>query len=137
MVALKEGDRRTAFEYLSKSVKERDYYCAAHYKLGELYSEEYRFSQALESFRNAGKGTCVTEPAPYYQQALTLINLNRTTEARRKLLEISDKFPATRFSSLAQAQLKKLENSGDNQSSTRASQTEIIRESKSVETPNF
>ena len=137
MLSLKEGDRRSAFEYLAKSVKEREDYCAAHYKLGEMYAEEYRFSQALESFRNAGKGTCVKEPAPYYQQALTLINLNKPAEAKRKLLEITDKFPSTRFSSMAVAQLRKLESMPEGQSSTRASQTEVIKESRAVETPNF
>ncbi len=137
ILSLKEGDRRSAFEYLAKSVKEREDYCAAYYKLGELYSEEYRFSQALEAFKSAGKGVCVKEPAPYYQQALALINLNKPVEAKRKLIEITDKFPSTRFSSMAIAQLRKLENAPQGQSSTRATQTEVIKESQAIETPNF
>lgn len=137
ILSLKEGDRRSAFSYLAKSVKEREDYCAAHYKLGELYSEEYRFKQALDSFRESGKGTCVSEPAPYYQQALALINLNRNAEARRKLQEINEKFPSTRFSAMATAQLKKLESSEEEHATNRATQTEIIKESQAVETPNF
>lgn len=137
ILALKEGDRRSAFEYLAKSVKEREDYCAAHYKLGELYAEEYRFKQALDSFREAGKGTCVSEPAPHYQQALALINLNKNFEAKRKLQEITEKFGSTRFGSLAAVQLRKLENANDNPPTTRATQTEVIKESQAVETPNF
>ncbi len=136
MVSLKEGDRASAFDYLARSVKERADYCQAHFKLGELYTEEYKFKQALESFKEASKGTCVNEPAPHYQQALTLINLNRTDEARTKFKEIVTKFPNSRFHSLANQQLKKLSNQMTTEQAVNR-QTEIIKESKTIESPNF
>lgn len=134
LASLNEGDRRMAFEYLAKSIKEKEDYCLSHYKLGEMYAEEYRFKQALDSFKESGKGTCVSEPGPHYQQAMALLNLNRPTEAKLKFQEITEKFPATRFGTMASIQIKKINNNNEEQS-TRT-QTEMIR-SNSVETPNF
>jgi type IV pilus assembly protein PilF len=135
ILALKEGDRREAFNYLNKSVAEREDYCAGNYKLGELYAEEFRYKQALDSFKNASKGTCVSEPAPHYQQAITLLNLNRNSEAKAKFLEIQEKFSATQYASMAGIQIKKINNS--NEQSARSTQTEKIDSNQSVETPNF
>jgi type IV pilus assembly protein PilF len=134
---LAEGDRKTAFTYLAKSIKEKEDYCLAHFKLGELYSEEFKYAQALESFRESGKGTCVSEPAPHYQQAMTLLNLNKTTEAKRKFTEITEKFSGTRFGTLASIQAKKIQ---DNQSSARSTQTEVIKSKEledTTESPRF
>lgn len=135
LVSLSEGDRRMAFEYLAKSIKEKDDYCLSHFKLGEMYAEEYRFKQALDAFKESGKGTCVSEPATHYQQAMALLNLNRSTEAKMKFQEITEKFPATRFGTMASIQIKKINNNNEEQS-TRT-QTESIKKTNSVETPNF
>lgn len=136
LLSLKEGDRREAFEYLAKSIKEKLDYCPAHFKLGEMYSEEFRYKQALDAFKESGKGTCVSDPAPQYQQALTLVNLNRTTEAKRKFQEIMEKFSSGRYGTMAGIQLKKL-NNNDDTPTTRATQTEVIKQNQSAETPNF
>jgi Flp pilus assembly protein TadD len=135
LLSLAEGDRRQAFVYLDKSIKEKEDYCTAHFKLGELYAEEFRFQQALSSFREAGKGTCVSEPAPLYHQALALQSLNRPVEAKRKFTEIMEKFSSTRFSTMAGIQIKKINN--NEQTTQQARETEIIRQSEPVETPNF
>jgi Tfp pilus assembly protein PilF len=137
ILALKEGDRAEAFEYLFKSIKEKAEYCQAHFKLGELYTEEYKFQQALASFQESGKGTCVTEPAPHYQQALALMNLSRFDEAKIKFKEIIEKFPKTPFKSLASLQLKKISSEQGEQAVSRNYQTEVIKESKTIQSPNF
>jgi Tfp pilus assembly protein PilF len=137
IVALKEGDRTEAFNYLFKSIKEKDEYCQAHFKLGELYTEEYKFKQALASFQESSKGTCVKEPAPHYQQALALMNLNRFEEARMKFKEIIEKFPKSQFQAMANQQLKKISSELREQTASRTFQTEVIKESKTIESPNF
>ncbi|MFA6238937.1 MAG: tetratricopeptide repeat protein [Bacteriovorax sp.] len=137
ILALKEGDRGEAFELLFKSVRERDDYCQAHFKLGELYTEEYKFKQALNSFQESSKGTCINEPAPQYQQALALINLGRFEEARIKLKTIIEKFPKTQFNALSSLQLKKISNELKEQAVSKNYQTEVIKESKTIESPNF
>jgi Tfp pilus assembly protein PilF len=138
ILALKVGDRALAFEFLFKSIKEKGDYCQAHFKLGELYTEEYKFKQALESFRESTKGTCVSEPAPHFQQALALMNLGRFEEARTKFKTVIEKFPNTKFVTLANQQLKKLSNQIKEQSANnRTFQTEVIKESQTIESPNF
>lgn len=137
ILSLKEGDRKQAFEMLAKSVKEKDDYCAAHFKLGELYSEEYRFQLALASFREASKGTCISEPAPFYQQALALLNLNRIDDAKKVFKDIAEKFPTTRYSALANVQLRKISERNSSETATRSYQTEIIKESQAIESPKF
>ena len=137
LLALRIGDRKEAFEYLDKSIKDKEDYCQAHFKLGELYMEEYKFTQALSSFQEASKGTCVSEPAPHYQQALALMNLNRFEEARMKLKMLIEKHPKTRFFSLSQVQLKKITEEIREHATLKNFQTETVKESKSVESPNF
>lgn len=137
ILSLKIGDRAQAFEYLSKSIKEREDYCQAHFKLGELYFEEYKFKLALSSFQESSKGTCVNEPAPHYQQALALISLNRFEEAKHKLKSIIDKFPKSRFSTMASIQLKKNTEEMYEQFKIKNFQTEVVKESKTIESPNF
>lgn len=137
VLALKEGDRATAFEYLFKSIKEKEDYCQAHFKLGQLYFDEYKFKEALKSFQESSKGTCVNEPAPHYQQALALLNLDRFLEARKKFNEVKAKFPESRFSTMASLQLKKITSEIQEGSATRSFQTEVIKESKTIESPNF
>jgi tetratricopeptide (TPR) repeat protein len=137
LLELRIGDRKEAYEYLEKSIKEKEDYCQAHFKLGELYMEEYKFTQALSSFQESSKGTCVTEPAPHYQQALALINLNRFEEARIKLKMLMEKHGKTRFYSLSQIQLKKISDEIREQATLKTFQTETVKESQSVESPNF
>lgn len=136
ILSLKEGDRREAFEYLAKSVKEKLDYCPAHYKLGELYLEEFRYQQALNAFKESGKGTCVSDPAPLYQQAIVLMNLNKVTEAKAKFQEVLEKFSSTRYGTLSSIQIKKL-NNNDYTPTTRATQTEVIKQTQPTETPKF
>lgn len=136
ILSLKEGDRAQAFDYLAKSIKEKLDYCPSHFKLGEMYAEEFRYKQALDAFKESGKGTCVSDPAPHYQQAMALLNLNRTTEAKRKFEEVMEKFSSTRYGTMAGIQIKKI-NTNDDTPTTRATQTEVIKQSQSVETPNF
>ena len=129
MIDLAEGDRRGAFANLAKSLKEKEDYCAAHFKLGELYSEEYKFKDALASFRQAGKGTCVSEPAPFYHQAVTLANLDRKDEAKKKFQEIIAKFPTTQYKTMAISQMNQLNQKMDNEEeslSVNKRQTEVI-----------
>lgn len=137
VISLKVGDRKEAFDFLFKSIKEKEDYCQAHYKLGELYQEEYKFKQALESFQESSKGTCVNEPAPHYQQSLALMNLGRYEEARTKLKTLIEKFPKSPFNTLAQTQLKKIAQNIHEQALNKTYKTEVVKESQTIESPNF
>lgn len=129
LVDLAEGDRKEAFNDLEKSIKEKDDYCPAHFKLGQLYSEEYKFKEALASFRQAGKGTCVSEPAPMYEQAVSLMNLERKDEAKKKFQELITKFPKSQYRTMAISQIAQINNNSNNQEenfSVNKRQTEVI-----------
>lgn len=133
LLDLAEGDRKGAFENLAKSLKEKEDYCNSHYKLGELYFEENNFKEALNSFREAGKGLCISEAAPIYQQAVTLINLERKTEAKKKFEQLIEKFPKSKYRSMAINQIKQIENGpAEENIATTKRKTEII-----TETPRF
>lgn len=137
LISLEEGDRQSALEYLSKSVKENSTYCTSYFKMGELYLEEYRFNQALEAFKQSGDGTCVAEPAPHYQQAIALLNLNRIPEAKQKFLEVKEKFASTRYGSLAAVQLAKIEEKRENTTQKSNLTEKYDSLPKTINTPNF
>jgi type IV pilus assembly protein PilF len=138
LIELKIGDKKSAFENLFKSVKEKEDYCQAHFKLGELYTEEMKYGEALKSFQEAGKGVCVNDPTPHFYQALTLVELNRVSEAKAKLNYIVEKFPKTAFKSKAEKKLRNLEfeNRSETAKSINQPQTEIIN-NETTETPKF
>jgi Tfp pilus assembly protein PilF len=114
LLDLAEGDRKSAFENLDKSIKEKEDYCSAHFKLGELYSEEYKFKEALASFRQSGQGLCVKEAAPIYHQAITLVSLERKSEAKKKFQDLLVKFPTSPYKAKAINQIKQLEQNKEN-----------------------
>jgi Tfp pilus assembly protein PilF len=132
---LKIGDRKSAYEELFLALKEKEDYCLAHYKLGELYTEEYHFKEAHKSFVESTKGSCVTKPETHYGVAMALINLNRTMEAKTKLQEIINKFPKSNFKTLAE---KKIRNLSDDSREEKADlNTNLNTETPVTESPKF
>lgn len=97
-----------AESFLTKSIKENPDYCPAHFEMGNQYTQKYKFKDALESYREATKGSCVNEPAPHFEVAQTLIRLNRTGEAEAKFREILEKFPKNQYAILAREELSKI-----------------------------
>lgn len=133
LLNLKIGDRKSAFQELQKSIQEKEDYCPAHFKMGTLYSEEYRYQEANTSFVNSTKGTCVSNPETHFAVANSLINLNKNNEAKAKLKEIIEKFPKSNFKILAEKKLKSIEL---NQQPENIS-TEQINPDNSIESPKF
>ena len=128
-VDLAEGDRNGAFENLKKSLIEKEDYCNAHYAMGELYAEEYKFKEALASFKEASKGLCLNEAAPIYQQGVTLLNLDKKTEAKRKFEQVIEKFPKSKFKAMAINQIKQMENGPVEENVSNRRKTEVITDS--------
>jgi hypothetical protein len=97
-----------------------------------------KYGEALKSFQEAGKGVCVNDPTPHFYQALTLVELNRVSEAKAKLNYIVEKFPKTAFKSKAEKKLRNLEfeNRSETAKSINQPQTEIIN-NETTETPKF
>lgn len=97
-IYLKEGDRKEAIKFINLSIKEKEDYCAAHFKLGEMYYEESRFKEAYKSFLESGKGTCVKDVAPLFWQGQALLGLEKNNEAKIKFNEVVNKFPDSELS---------------------------------------
>lgn len=134
---LKIGDRQSAFDNLNKSLKEKEDYCSAHFKLGELYTEEYKYKEAYESFTEATKGLCTSEPAPHYYQAQALINLNRKQEAKTKLNHIIEKFPKSNFKILAQKKLRAIIENNETETADLKTDINNNEHQTTTETPKF
>lgn len=136
LLNLKIGDRKSAFDELKAAIKEKDDYCQAHYKLGELYTEEYKYREAYLSYVEGTKGTCVSLPEPHFAVAEALINLNRIDDARKKLEMIIEKFPKTEFRTLATKRIRSLKQEEKENTATQSIQTNE-NNNQLTETPKF
>ena len=76
-------------------------YCPAKFLMGNLYYSQKLYKLAYQNYQEASKGTCYSEPAPHFKQALTLEKLGKLKEAQKKFLFLHEKFPATHFGNLA------------------------------------
>lgn len=113
LISLKEGKPMEAISHLEQSVSEKDDYCPAQFKLGELAERQRNYNAALLRFKKASLGTCVSLPAPHYHQALNLIRLKRYRDAQAKLEIIIEKFATSRYSLLATEKLREIKNLGN------------------------
>ncbi len=103
----KKKNATMAESYFLQSLKEAEDYCPSHYKLGTIRFNRREFHKAYQSFREATMGVCLNSPAAHYQQALTLIELRRFTDARMKLDDVENRFRDSSFA--AQARTKMME----------------------------
>ena len=108
LISLKQKRPLEARKHLQKAIGEKEDYCAAHFKLGELAKKAYHYSEAYKRFQLASQGTCYQEPRPHYEQALTLMRMRDFRKANIKLKEIIEMFPETNYSNMAQKEMIKL-----------------------------
>ena len=108
LIDLKERKLRQAKTKLHKSVQENEQYCPAYYQLGLMAHRNLEFRDAVNHFQKASLGSCVENPAPQYQQALSYIGLKDHEKALHKLTEIIERFPTSRYFALAGQKLKEI-----------------------------
>ncbi|MCY4523804.1 MAG: tetratricopeptide repeat protein, partial [Halobacteriovoraceae bacterium] len=111
LISLERKRPLEARKYLQKSIEEKEDYCAAHFKLGELAKEAYHYNEAYKRFKLASQGTCFQEPRPHYEQALTLMQMRDFKKAHAKLKEIIEMFPKSSYSEMATKEIKKIKKS--------------------------
>ncbi len=112
LIAIEENDMVSAIDYLNQSIDEKNDYCPAQFKLGEVSERQRNFTEAYKLYKKASLGTCVNQPAPHYQQAIALIKLRRYDEARSKLQEVIEMFSSSHYSQLALNKLNSIKNQG-------------------------
>ena len=93
---------------LHESIAERDDFCPAHYKLGEISYQKEQLSAAIKHFKNASKGTCYKYPAPIYYQALIWQRLAAPDKAAGKLTEILNNFEKSEYAKMARTKLDQI-----------------------------
>lgn len=95
--------------YFKAAIKEAEEYCPAHYRLGTIYFSNREYNKAYRSFREATMGTCVDSPSAHYNQALTLIELKKFSDARIKLDDIQNRFQKTAYGVKARTKMLELD----------------------------
>ncbi|OFZ15119.1 MAG: hypothetical protein A2X86_07270 [Bdellovibrionales bacterium GWA2_49_15] len=126
LISLQQKQSAEAISYLEKSLKERSDYCSAFFKLGEIYREKHSFATALENFKEASKGECYNDPAPLYEQGITLTMMRKNDLAKEKFNELFERFSQTAYAPLATLQLKKLEGNSDENVASQDIKTNMI-----------
>jgi tetratricopeptide (TPR) repeat protein len=105
----KKNNPKSAENYFKLSIKETEDYCPSHYKLGTIYYSRREFNKAYRSFREATMGTCLNSAAAHYQQALSMIELRKFTDARLKLDEVQTRFAKTPYAVSARTKMLELD----------------------------
>ncbi len=116
LLNLKRGKEEGAIKHFKQSIKANNNYCPPYYQLGLLLKSREQYDKAYEYFKKATTGECVKEPAPHYEQAMTLIKLNSPQKAFIKLREIMQKFPSTKYAKDAKKYLYNINFTNKNKS---------------------
>lgn len=109
LLALKENQTDLAMQYLQDSVQENRDYCPAFYLMGKLETQRDNDYKAIEHFKAASSGPCVSEAAALFALAKTLEKIGDFDQARRKYLEVQARFIEGPYTSMAIKQLKILD----------------------------
>lgn len=108
LISEKRGNIREANDFLKLSVKNKEDYCPANFKLGQLASNSLKLKEALDHFKKASKGACYELPAPHFEQAVIYAKLGETKKAHEKFAEIMARFPTSELSARAEQNIRLL-----------------------------
>lgn len=117
IIEIEKSDSVAAENYFRKSLKEDSNYCPASFQLGLMNYNRKEYQKSHTLFKDASFGTCFNSAAAHYYQALSLIGLNKITEARIKLNEVEVRFNKSEFALRARqkmAELSKIETQSQN-----------------------
>lgn len=109
LIEKQNGNIELAQVHLEKSLEDRSNYCPSHYQLGLIHFQKKELQKALDSFSEAGLGTCVKNPDSFYYRAITLQSLGRVQDARKTFEFVRDQFPQSSYFSLANFHLQKIQ----------------------------
>jgi Tfp pilus assembly protein PilF len=108
LIYLKKGQTNMAIKQINIAIEQKQDYCPAFFTLGEIEKGRRQWRSALNYFIKGSKGVCYDQPAVHYEQGLAYIELKNYHRAEQKFVEISDKFPTTRFSVMAERKVKRM-----------------------------
>jgi type IV pilus assembly protein PilF len=105
LIKIKQGKIQQAIAYFNEAIKQDEFYCPSHYKIGELAFQAGRYETALKKFKESNQGFCYKQPEPQYFEAASLIELKRYDSARVRLENLMERFPEHKYSNLAKRKL--------------------------------
>jgi Tfp pilus assembly protein PilF len=108
LISLKKGQNFKAKDYLKQSIKEKDDYCIAHLKLGQLEEKSFQFKTAMKHYKDAVNGVCYDFPASHYFLGQLYSKLNDNKNAEAEFRTIMDKFKTSQFAAFAEKRLHEL-----------------------------
>ena len=108
LIAEQENNETELIKLLNESIAEREDFCPAHFKLGEINFLKDNLSSAIKHFKNASKGTCYKYPEPLFYQAIIWRRLASPEKAIGKLSEILTNFKKSDYVKKAKSQLNQI-----------------------------
>jgi len=113
LIEMKQENPAGAITYFRKALEVEEGYCPAHFKIGEIAFSKRNFNLALKEFHEASKGTCYSDPAPIYFQAMTLLELDKKSSALVKLDELIQRFPKSDYAVMAHEKITEVADQKD------------------------
>ncbi|EQC44658.1 lipopolysaccharide assembly protein LapB [Bacteriovorax sp. Seq25_V] len=101
LIEFKKGNRTKGLSYLEQAVGNRADYCPASYLLANEYRRLGQKAKSLETYKIATRENCAKNPQAFYEWGQLLSELGRDDEAREKFNYIIDKFPKSKYFTLA------------------------------------
>ena len=108
LLAQKFGQKDQAKYYLLKSLKEKDDYCVANLKLGQLEQNNLNYQQALKYYKKARIGTCYKYAAPHYYLGSLYLQLGNVIAAQEAFHTLVENFSNSYYAKMAKLRLKEL-----------------------------
>jgi len=128
LVEMRKGDPAQTEAYLRMALKDDETYCPAWFQMGQIEYNKRQLKTALNSFREAGMGTCANDPAPLYWQGVVMAELGDFIGARMKLDEVETRFARTPYGAMAREKISRL-NLQESQFPVRQADKKLLDES--------
>jgi Tfp pilus assembly protein PilF len=128
LVEMRKGNGGQSEAYLQLALKEDETYCPAWFQMGQIEYKNRQLKTALKSFRQAGMGACVNDPAPLYWQGVVMAELGDFIGARMKLDEVETRFARTTYGAMAREKISRL-NLQESQFPTKQADKKLLDES--------
>jgi len=94
-----------AEQQLKIAVRENTTFCPAWFQLGLIQKERGEYAEAAQSFNGSVMGTCFKNPMAHYEIAQLYLKAKDLPQAKSKLLEVIQLFPASEWAKKSEATL--------------------------------
>lgn len=102
-------NHQLARSYFDRAIKTSpDFACVAHYYRGNLNLKDERFREAVKDYNQATQRVCASFVEAHFALGIAYSRNREYDRARKKFLEVRDRFPSSQYSQKAMEQLRYL-----------------------------